>query len=65
MIYLYGYSNIYIYTVHYASQNVEEIIEEIKKNPRINWDKTIIIITSDNGGSQNGASTMPLRGSKS
>ena len=62
----------HIYSVHYASINIEEIIDEIKANNNLDWDKTVVIITSDNGAlpqtGTNGysfGSAVPLRGRKS
>ena len=60
-----------IYTVHYASQNIKEIIYEIKNNSNINWDETVVIITSDNGAAPTAksglayGSALPYRGVKS
>ena len=60
-----------LYTVHYASQNIEEIIQAIKDNPDLKWEDTIVIITSDNGAAPTAAngysfgSALPLRGAKS
>ena len=57
--------------LHYASQNIKEIIDAIKTNNNLNWNETIVIITSDNGAtptSGNGyafGSTLPYRGVKS
>jgi len=56
--------------VHYASINIKEIIDELKANENLDWDNTVVIITSDNGGnagSSNGyayGSSLPFRGQK-
>jgi len=57
--------------VHYASLNIEDIIDEIKANPNLDWDQTLVIITSDNGAAPTAAgdayafgSAMPVRGVK-
>ena len=59
-------------SVHYASINIKEIIETIKANSNLNWDETVVIITSDNGAAPgaggNGysfGSAEPFRGRKS
>ena len=59
-----------VYIVHYASQNIKEIIEDIKNNPYLDWNNTIAIITSDNGAAPTAAngyasgSALPLRKKK-
>ena len=59
-----------LYIVHYASQSVVEIIDEIKNNKKLSWNETIVIITSDNGAAPAAfagyafGSALPLRGTK-
>ena len=51
--------------------NIEEIIDEVKDNSRLNWNNTIVIITSDNGAAPTAltgyafGSALPYRGTKS
>ena len=54
--------------MHYASINIKEIMDEVKANPSLDWDETVVIITSDNGAIPGGSaygSAMPYRGQKS
>ena len=60
-----------IYLVHYASINIQDIIDGLKANENLDWDKTVVVITSDNGahtgidGGYAFGSALPLRGQKS
>jgi len=55
---------LYCKQIHYASVRIQEIIHALQENDKIDWDNTVIVITSDNGPAEGYGSAMPFRGKK-